>query len=178
MKKRTKLILFGILTFVTFFLLSLFLTGFFSALQPPYKESEYYDAPDEILLEEKINIENGSFDKNEVLIPKGKFVGFKIQNKDKVQYRLLFLKKQEGKTITLYEYFIKPNEEKLVYGLYSDLSMYDMPEKVKREREHTVMTQRFEFLYKIDQCLPSDECVLTCANCRGAKVQVKAIVEK
>ncbi|MEM4662470.1 MAG: hypothetical protein QXM75_00395 [Candidatus Diapherotrites archaeon] len=178
MKKHIKLILLGILTFIVFFVVILMSTGIFSAFQPTYKEGEYYKAPDGTSIEKRITIENGSFDTNEVSIPKGKLVGFRIYNNDKVSYRVLFMKKQNNEVKALHESFIKPGEEKLEYGFYYDLSMYsDMPEKVKQEEDHVVMTDRFELIYTAARCLPSEECILTCTNCRGSQVQIKAKVE-
>lgn len=178
MKKRTKIILVGIATFLIFLLVALIATNFFSLFQPPYKEGEYFKSSDDLLTEQKIKIENGSLEPSEVLIPKGKFLGLKVYNKDNSLYRLLILRKEGDSRKIIYEYFIKSGEEKQVYAFYSDISMHDLPEKVRQERKHIIMDDKFALIYKADQCTNSDECVLTCANCRGAQVQVKVNVEK
>ncbi|MEM4598835.1 MAG: hypothetical protein QW400_04075 [Candidatus Diapherotrites archaeon] len=178
MKKWKKLVLIAIPTFIIFLLLFLWSTGFFKLFEPPLKEGEYYRASPETFGRFKLTIKDSSLTPNEIPVPIGQIVGVVVANETNTTHRVLFFKKKGDDVNAVKEYFLKPGEEKLIYGFYFDVSKPDMPEKIKQEEFHTVMDKSFVILYEAVKCKAGEECFVGCTTCYGHSVQSKVVMSK
>jgi len=174
-KKIIRLAAVAVIAFFLAFFAILYSTNFFKLFEPPLKEGTYYKGTEENVGEVKLTIKNSNIAPTEIVVPKDKIVGVKILNNDEKTHRVVFLRKRDQNAQLLKEYFIKPGEEKLIYGFYTEFAPPGIPENIKEEDFHSVMSDRFVLLFLSARCLPDDECYVSCASCNGLDVQAKVI---
>ncbi len=174
MKKFQKLTLIGIVAFITvlLLLLAVFSPDIFTRrlIKPCLEGSCPYRFSDDSLVVWQLTIKNGSIAPERIVVPKGRILALTVSNTDNRMHKLYELEIDGNEYTVFEEFFVKPEETKIIRGLFKGAGSpfrkrFNIREDRPGGKSYPILNTS------------ASEVIISCTTCAGKNSQVIVSLE-